>query len=332
MKITGDTIQSSLIGYLAFDTIAAKMKSLLGKFVFLLLLVLPTAIMIFESGPSGRLVVNGDDPMEGEVDAEDDDDEGIVETDDGLGDDGEQAVSETDKVDAEEEEEAETQIKPSPDADAIILFTKPTVSSDLPSGQVVRFLVGFKNNGDEDFLVETMDASFRYPQDFSFIIQNFTSGVYNQVIESKREATFEYGFTPSEQFNARPFGLTILLNYKDKEGNVFQHAVFNETINVVEPDEGLDGETFFLYVFLAALVVLCLVGAQQLLSRFGRKHTGILGKAKQQPIEMGTQKNDVDYSWLPQGTVPDLNKSPKQSPKGRSSPRKRGNKRGSGEE
>lgn len=42
--------------------------------------------------------MNGDDPMEGEVDAEDDDDEGIVETDDGLGDDGEQAVSETDKV------------------------------------------------------------------------------------------------------------------------------------------------------------------------------------------------------------------------------------------
>ena len=46
----------------------------------------------------------------------------------------------------------------------------------------------------------------------------FTSGVYNQVVEPKREATFEYGFTPSEQFNARPFGLTILLNYKDKVG------------------------------------------------------------------------------------------------------------------
>ena len=28
-----------------------------------------------------------------------------------------------------------------------------------------------------------------------------------------------------------------------QEGNFFQDAVFNETINVVEPDEGLDGET-----------------------------------------------------------------------------------------
>lgn len=276
------------------------MKSVLGRFVLLLLLILPAAIMIFESGPSNRLVVSGDDPMEGEVDA-DDDDEGIVETDDGGQDDSEQAVTETEKTE-EEEEEAEAQIKPSPDADATILFTKPTVSSDLPSGQVVRFLVAFRNSGDQDFLVESMDTSFRYPQDYSFIIQNFTSGVYNQVVEPKREATFEYGFTPSEQFNARPFGLTVLLNYKDKEGNAFQHAVYNDTINVVEPDEGLDGETFFLYVFLVALVVLGLVGAQQLLSQFGRKH--ILSKGGKQPkIEMGTQKKDVDYSWLPEGTI-----------------------------
>lgn len=305
------------------------MKSLLGNFLLLLLVVLPAAIMIFENGPSNRLVVSGDDPMEGEEVDADDDDEGIVETDDGGQDESEQAVTETEKTEEEEEEE-EAQIKPSPDADATILFTKPTVSSDLPSGQVVRFLVGFKNGGDQDFQVESMDASFRYPQDYSFIIQNFTSGVYNQVVEPRREATFEYGFTPSEQFNARPFGLTILLNYKDKEGNVFQHAVFNETINVVEPDEGLDGETFFLYVFLVALVVLCLVGAHQLLSQFGRKH--ILSKGKQPKIEMGTQKTDVDYSWLPEGTIQDMNKSPKRSPKGRSSPRKRGNKRGSGEE
>lgn len=311
------------------------MKSILGRFILLLLLVLPAAVLIFENGASSRLTVRGDDPMEGEVDADDDDeddDEGIVEEEGGVGEEAGQAVTETERSETEEEEEAEAQIKPSPDADATVLFTKPTLTSDLPSGQVVRFLVGFKNGGEKDFLVESMDASFRYPQDYSFIIQNFTSGVYNQMVEPKREATFEYGFTPSEQFNARPFGLTILLNYKDSEGNVFQHSVFNETINVVEPDEGLDGETFFLYVFLVALVVLLLVGAQQLLSRFGRKQTGIFGKGKQPKIEMGTQKNDVDYSWLPEGTISDMNKSPKRSPKGRSSPRKRGNKRGSGEE
>ena len=60
-----------------------------------------------------------------------------------------------------------------------------------------------------------------------------------------------------------------LLFFMFQEGNEFQNAVFNETINVVEPDEGLDGETFFLYVFLIAIVVLLLVGAQQLLTTFG---------------------------------------------------------------
>ena len=54
----------------------------------------------------------------------------------------------------------------------LFLLNRPYVLADLPSGQVVRFLVGFKNNGEQDFLVESMDASFRYPQDYSFIIQN----------------------------------------------------------------------------------------------------------------------------------------------------------------
>ena len=93
------------------------------------------------------------------------------------------------------------------------------------------------------------------------------------MVEPARQATFEYAFTPSETFNARPFGLTINLNYKDavseitrktsrlryvnlclcekescfgfvlQEGNFFQDAVFNETINIVDADEGLDGET-----------------------------------------------------------------------------------------
>jgi translocon-associated protein subunit alpha len=307
------------------------MKLLSSNFLLLFLIALPTSLMVFSNGgPS--LLVAADDAMEGE-DGEpeaDDDEEATVETDDGAGDDQEQAVTGTDKTEEDEEEEEDSQIKPSPDADATILFTRPVNTNDLPSGQIVRFLVGFKNKGEKDFTVQSLEASFRYPQDYTFFIQNFTAAVYNQVVEPEKEATFEYGFTPSETFNSRPFGLTILLNYKDSEDNVFQNAVFNETINVVEPDEGLDGETFFLYVFLAALVVLLLVGAQQLLTQFGKKR---LGKGKpSQKIEMGTQKANVDYSWLPQETLQqELSKSPKGSPRG-GSPRKRKSKRGSGEE
>ena len=129
-------------------------------------------------------------------------------------------------------------------------------------------LVGFHNNGTSNFVVDSIDGSFRYPQDFSYYIQNFTTRDLSKVIEAQREATFEYAFTPSETFSSRQFGLTINLRYKSlvretfyffkqrflninmfsclnkfKDGKSFVNAVFNDTINVVEPDEGLDGET-----------------------------------------------------------------------------------------
>jgi translocon-associated protein subunit alpha len=44
--------------------------------------------------------------------------------------------------------------------------------SDFAAGQTVKFLVGFSNKGQADFVVDTMDAAFRYPQDYSFYIQN----------------------------------------------------------------------------------------------------------------------------------------------------------------
>ncbi|CAC5396654.1 SSR1 [Mytilus coruscus] len=288
------------------------MKSFLGKFLFLLLLVLPTTLMIFETGKSIALAAEdgGGDAMEGE------DEDVNVETEDG-GEEPEAAVTETEK--GEEEEEETLQLKPSEDADVITLFTKPTGTTDLPAGKLVRFLVGFTNKGDKKFTLESLGASFRYPQDYNFFIQNFTAATFNMEVEAKRQATVEYAFSPPESFAARPFGLTILLDYKDEDGNAFQNAVFNETVNIIEPDEGLDGETFFLYVFLAALAVLLLVGAQQFLGTFSRKH---LSKPKPK-VEMGTQNSDIDYDWIPKEALQKNSpgRSPKQSPRQRRSKR-----------
>lgn len=57
------------------------------------------------------------------------------------------------------------------------------------------------------------------------------------------ESTFEYMFTPSETFSSRQFGLTINLKYKNSDGKEFSNVLFNETVSIVEPEEGLDGET-----------------------------------------------------------------------------------------
>lgn len=73
---------------------------------------------------------------------------------------------------------------------------------------------------------------------------------------------------------------------------------------------GLDGETFFLYVFLAAGVVLLLVIGQQTLLSVGKKRSGGGSSSrKSAPVETGTNNlNDVDYDWLPKQTLASLSK------------------------
>lgn len=67
---------------------------------------------------------------------------------------------------------------------------------------------------------------------------------------------------------------------------------------------GFDGETFFLYVFLAAAVVLLLVIGQQTLLSVGKNKRPA---KKSAPVETGTSNpNNVDYDWLPAQTLASL--------------------------
>uniref|UniRef100_A0ACB8FCQ2 SWI/SNF and RSC complex subunit Ssr1 n=1 Tax=Sphaerodactylus townsendi TaxID=933632 RepID=A0ACB8FCQ2_9SAUR len=160
---------------------------------------------------------------------EDEDDEAEVEEDEP-----------TELTEDKEEEDLSGEPKASPNADTTILFVK---GEDFPANNIVKFLVGFTNKGTEDFIVESLDASFRYPQDYQFFIQNFTALPLNTVVPPQRQATFEYSFIPAEPMGGRPFGLVINLNYKDQNGNFFQDAVFNQTVTIIEKEDGLDGET-----------------------------------------------------------------------------------------
>ncbi|KFQ19427.1 Translocon-associated protein subunit alpha, partial [Merops nubicus] len=226
---------------------------------------------------------------------EDEDDEAEVEEDEP-----------TDLTEEKEEEDLSGEPKASPSADTTILFVK---GEDFPANNIVKFLVGFTNKGTEDFIVESLDASFRYPQDYQFYIQNFTALPLNTVVPPQKQATFEYSFIPAEPMGGRPFGLVINLNYRDVNGNVFQDAVFNQTVTIIEKEDGLDGETIFMYMFLAGLGLLVIVGLHQLLESRKRKRPV-------QKVEMGTSnQNDVDMSWIPQETLNQINKaSPRRLP------------------
>ncbi|XP_014822784.1 PREDICTED: translocon-associated protein subunit alpha isoform X1 [Poecilia mexicana] len=294
------------------------MMKFLSKLLLLLLLAFPVTILI--KGP----VVSAQDLTEDEeaeavdedvvddVTAEDEDDEAEVEDDENT-----ELTEEKD----EEEEALVGEVKASPNADTTILFVK---GEDFPANNIVKFLLGFTNKGGENFMVESLDASFRYPQDYQFYIQNFTALQLGTVVPPGRQATFEYSFIPAEPMGGRPFGLVINLNYKDSSGNVFQDAVFNQTVTITEKEDGLDGETIFMYVFLSGLGLLVIVGLHQLLESRKRRRPA-------PKVETGTSShNDVDLSWIPQETLNQIMQSRRDKASPRRSPRKRNQKRSAG--
>lgn len=87
--------------------------------------------------------------------------------------------------------------------------------SELPAGRLSEFLVGFTNKGSNDLVLETLDASLRYPMDFNFHIQNFSTILLEKTIPPGSQATLGYAFIPADAFAGRPFGLSINLAYRD---------------------------------------------------------------------------------------------------------------------
>lgn len=293
------------------------MFRILNIYTLLAALILPTTILL-----QGQVFAQ-EDPVEDEVTSEDVDaeEESKVETEE---EEIREETSPSGKDAEDEEEEKSDGLRPSPDAETAVLFPEYP-DKQLPAGKPIYVLVGFSNKGTDDFIVETIDASFRYPQDYSYHIQNFTGTSYNRVVRPGEEASFQYAFHPHESYGGRPFGLTVLMLYKDADGNQYGAGVFNETVTFKEVDDSFDGETFFLYVLLAATALLVILGLNY---AFTNKFKKTVTKPT---TEYGTQngKHDVDYDWLPKETTTDFSKA---SP--RRSPRQRRVKRtaGSGEE
>ena len=119
---------------------------------------------------------------------------------------------------AEEVEDLDSLKNVDPDAETTLLFTKPTQvaggSVELPAGKIVEFLVGFANKGLKDFVIDSIDASFRYPMDFTYHIQNFSAIAYQKTVKEGQEATVAYSFIPADAFAGRPIGLSINLAYR----------------------------------------------------------------------------------------------------------------------
>jgi len=252
--------------------------------------------------------------VKGDEDELEEEEEGVVEEEGG---ETEELPEET--VEEESASAGDGKTTTSADADTTLLFTKPvgTSNMELPAGQMVELLVGFTNKGEQEMMVDSLEASLRYPMDFTFHIQNFSAITFDKTVKPKQQATVAYSFVPADAFAGRPIGLTINLNYRDAAGNFFIDPVFNETVQIVEFDEGFDTETFFMYVCIAGAVVLLLFLGFNLLSGKKGRQT--------KSFEMGTDADDgVDYEWIPKSALRATPGSGKTSPRQRKSKAKAG--------
>jgi len=304
------------------------MFRLLDKFLFLTLLVFPSTLLLCGNVAFAQEDETEDEPETAQATA--DDTEAPSEEEDSKSDEEEQPTKEsTDTPDDSsqkeavkgdgDEEEKEDQLKSSPDADSIILFKKK--DQQFIAGITSKCLVSFSNNGRNDFHIDMMEASLRYPQDYSYYIQNFTAFQYNTLVKPGEQANFEYAFQPHESFGGRPFGLSINLLYKDTDGKHYRDAVFNETVQLGENDDGMDGETFFMYLFVVAVGALLVMGAY-----YGLTSIKSVKSTFKPTVERGTvQDEDIDYEWLPKETTTEFVKnSPRRSPRNRRQKRNTG--------
>jgi len=243
--------------------------------------------------------------------------EGVVEDeDDSLSDEG--AVTSED-LEEEGDEDAVTSHK---DITTAILFESGAEPMVI-AGKKTKGFIHFANGGSNNFIITHIDGSFRYPQDYSYVIQNFTTLAPNKLIGAGKEGSFSYAFTPGEMAGNRPFGLTLVVNYKDVEGNFYQDAVFNQTVQVEENMDDVDTETFFMYLMLAGIGSLFVLGLYHAVGSKGKKSKRPAAGAQSgaNGFEMGTANGPVDYEWIPKETLQVLQKTP--SPR---SSRRRGKK------
>jgi len=156
-------------------------------------------------------------------------------------------------------EEETAKVTASPDVSTATVFPR-FVDGKFPAGSEIEILMGFRNKGSKSFNITSVDASFNYPLDYNYYIQNFTEQSYGLIVNPYEEVSLSYTFYPDPLLEMRDFGLVVSVHYHDGVDSSltnYTSVLFNSTVDMVEPEGGFDAQTFFAY--LAILAVLGLI-------------------------------------------------------------------------
>jgi translocon-associated protein subunit alpha len=194
----------------------------------------------------------------------------------------------------------EEAVLPTAAEDVVTSFVFPeNFNRQFTAGEPVEVLVGFRNRGQRQYNITFIDASFNFPQDFSYYIQNFSRWEYGMPVQATQEVTLSYMFRPDAMLEPRDFGVLVNVYYKDATGKNYTNVAFNGTVDLVEPVVGWDAQSFF-----AVLAVLALLGvggffAYRSLSTWAKK------QKSSKKVEYGTKvRQEVEDDWLA-GTAAD---------------------------
>jgi translocon-associated protein subunit alpha len=195
--------------------------------------------------------------------------------------------------------EAEEVALPTAAEDVVTSFVFPdNPSKQLIAGEPTEVLVGFRNKGSRQYNITFIDASFNYPLDQTFFIQNFSRWEYGMPVQPNQEVALAYAFRPDAMLEPRDFALVVNIYYKDSTGRNYTSAAYNGTIDLIEPSGGWDAQSFF-----AILAVLALLGVGGFFAYRSVSSWALQKTAKK--AEYGTKvRQEVEDDWLA-GTAAD---------------------------
>jgi len=162
----------------------------------------------------------------------------------------------------------ENEFAGAPEMSAILAFTDPPFGLretagliSLVAGKQASIVISLENQHPTDtFSLYSMEAALHYPRYYGYHIQNFTVQRQHNILEPKQQASLAYSFTPSVQLAGQRFDLAVILTYFHKTGKPYLHAIFNDTISILEDEEAADVEMIFLGLMVAVVTLVVAFG------------------------------------------------------------------------
>ncbi|KAI0985511.1 hypothetical protein GJ496_008152 [Pomphorhynchus laevis] len=183
------------------------------------------------------------------------------------------------------------------------MIAQPKSIYQIQLKKPVKFLVNFINDAkSREYTLHQISASFRYPADLNYVLQNLTSVQYGNTILPGHVHTFKYGFLLYDEYSPRSVVLIMEAVYSDDLERLYRETLVNQTLTIQESDTGFDGELIFMYILLIALTAGIIFAIYHFTIKKLKGSFSYQSREKKSSSVMSGNiitKHDVDLDWIP---------------------------------